>query len=86
MFFFGLGINQDVIEEYNHELVQVVMEDVVSHRHKGSRGVGKAKWHNKVFKVAISCTEGGLVDVTLGNANLVVAGTEVNLGEVFGAM
>ena len=43
MLFFGFGLNEDVINVYDDEFVEVLMEYRVHKPHEGSRGIGETK-------------------------------------------
>ncbi len=76
-----LGIDEDVVEVDDDEGVEEGPEDVVHETLEGGRCIGEAKGKHRKFEVAVARPEGGLGDVRLVDAYLMVAGTEVDLGE-----
>jgi hypothetical protein len=60
------------------------MEEVVHEALEGGGGISEAEGHHQVFELAISGFEGGLGDVIRVDADLVVAGFEVDFAEIFG--
>ena len=45
MFFFILGVDQCVINEYHHELVQVIVENPIHVVHENRWSVSHTEWH-----------------------------------------
>jgi hypothetical protein len=43
LFFFRLGVDQDVIEKYHNALVEKRTENIVHQTHQGRRGIGETK-------------------------------------------
>ena len=86
MLFFGLGVDKDIINEDNHELVEVIHEDLVHEIHEISRGIGQAKGHNGAFKQSVSGGEGGLGNVRLSNLQLVITCPKIDLGKDSGSV
>ena len=76
-----LGIDQNVIEIDQDEVICVGVEDEVHHARECWRNVDKAERHDSVFVGTIACSECCLGDVLFANANLMIAHTEVKLGE-----
>jgi hypothetical protein len=52
---------------------------MVNIRLEGSRRVSEAKRHNKVFVVAVSSTEGGLLFIAFSNPYSIVGILEIDL-------
>ena len=44
VFFFGLGVNQAVINESHHKLIQVWLQNIVDEPHEGTGCIGQAHW------------------------------------------
>ena len=59
------------------------MENVLDQGLKGGGGICEAKWHHLVLVVTIARAEGGLFDVILMNADLIVSPSKINFGEDF---
>ena len=85
VFFQGLGVNQDVINVADTELIEVFVEGIVNKSLGGSRGIGKAKGHNKEFEETIASSEGGLPFITFFNPYLIKAGSEIKMGKELGS-
>jgi len=77
-------VDQDVINVDNDGNVEEGSKNILNQRLKSSWGIGESKRHNLVLVVAISSAKCCLWDVILMDSNLVVARTEINLGEYLG--
>ena len=86
MFFDSLGVDQQVVEVNDDGGVEVLAEDLVHEALEGGWGIGETKRDDGELVVAVTGTKGGLGDVGLGHADLVVALAEVDLGEDGGPM
>ena len=84
--FFGLGVDKDIIDEDNHELVEVLHENLIHEIHEISWGIGQAKGHNGVFKQSVPGGEGGLGNVRLSNLQLVVTRPKIDLRKDSGSV
>jgi hypothetical protein len=73
--------DKDIIQIDNGKVIQEIAEDVVHQVLEGGWGVYKAKWHDPILVVTVSRSECRLPLVALGDADEVVAGTEIDLGE-----
>ena len=78
---FVVAEDENVVQIYNNEDIGHVAEDVVHEILKGGWGVGHTEGHDKVFKRPVSCTKGCFPLVSRGYPNVVVARSEINLGE-----
>ena len=76
-----LGNDQNVIEIDQDEVICVRVEDEVHHARECWRSIDKAKRHDSVFIRTIACSERCLGDILFMNVNLMIAHTEVKLGE-----
>ena len=76
-----LGKDQNVIEVDQDEVICVGIEDEVNHARECCRSIDKAKRHDSVFIGTIACSKCCLGDILFTNANLMIAHTEVKLGE-----
>jgi hypothetical protein len=86
MLFLGLGIDQDVVDEYHNKFVQELHEYLIHEIHEIGRGIGLAKGHDSVLEQAIASGEGGLGDIRLSDLQLMISSAEINLGEHFGSI
>ena len=86
VFFGRLGEDENVVQVYDDEGVEVLAEDFVHEALEGGWGVGEAKRNHGKFKMAIPGTKGSFGDVFRGHSDLVVALAKVNFGEDGGAV
>ena len=49
VFILALGVNEYVIDQDYHELIEEVHEYFVHHMHEESRGIGETKAHHGIF-------------------------------------
>ncbi|PHU07623.1 hypothetical protein BC332_24112 [Capsicum chinense] len=80
------GVDKNVIYEDYDEHVQVLLEHTVHQVHEGCRGIGKTKEHDYEIKVNIPSFEGYFWDVTFSDYELMIARSEVYLGEATGTL
>ncbi|GBG90799.1 hypothetical protein CBR_g51305 [Chara braunii] len=81
----GGAKNKDVVKVDHDTDFEEVAEDVVHGGLECGGGVGETKRHYEKLVVPEAGAEGGFVGVLLGDADLVEATAEVDLGEVFGS-
>ncbi len=72
MVFHVLWKNEDVIDVTVHEIIQVLMKDIIHQMLKNNRRVNKAKWHHNIFKMIVTSFECYLPFITFSNAHQVV--------------
>jgi hypothetical protein len=83
MFFFILGVDQDVINENHDKLVQLRHEHQIYQVQEMGKSIGKPKWRNQVL---IKTTLGGecrFKNVIQTDLDLMITQTEFDLGEDF---
>jgi len=80
----GIGVDKDVVQVDNEELVKEVMEGVIHIMLEGTQRIAQAEGHDCIFKEAISAAEGCLPLLPRGYLELVVTVTYVELGEELG--
>ncbi len=56
MLFQVLGENEDVINVIDHEIIQVLMKNIIHEVLKDSKCIRKANGHHNILKIAIACT------------------------------
>ena len=56
----GSRVNENIVYEHHHELIQVGFKDPVHKVHEGCRGIGEAKGHDHELVVSISGTKRSL--------------------------
>ncbi|OJJ78451.1 uncharacterized protein ASPGLDRAFT_138887 [Aspergillus glaucus CBS 516.65] len=78
------GVDEDVIKVYNTTCVKKAAEGSVYVRLKSCQCIGKAKWHDLVFKMSISCVEGCFPFITHVDSDVVVCIAQVKLSKDFG--
>ena len=76
-----LGKDQNVIEIYQDEVICVRVEDEVHHARECWRSIDKAERHDSLFIRTIACSECCLGNILFTNSNLMIAHTEIKLGE-----
>ena len=76
------AVDEDVVEEDEHELVQLLAEGVLHERHEGRRRVGQAHGQHQPLVVAVARRERRLAHVLRRHLDLPVAGAQVDLAEV----
>ncbi|RHN52291.1 hypothetical protein MtrunA17_Chr6g0478931 [Medicago truncatula] len=81
MFFFSLGVNQNIVDEHNYEPIQKCMENAIHILHKHSRCIGHTERHNFVFIVTITRSESCLLHILIFYFNLVITRSQINLAE-----
>jgi hypothetical protein len=82
----SLGVDEDVIEKHEGELVEKRAEGLMHEMHERGGGVGQTKREDEEFEMTVASPEGCLSDIAWVNADLVVTGAKVNLGEVSSAL
>ena len=80
------AVNENVVEENQHEPAEEGAEHIVHQCLECRRGVGEPKRHHQELEVAVVGAESGLLDVRRVHPHLVVPGAEVKLGEVLRPM
>jgi hypothetical protein len=85
MFFFVLGINQDIINKDYHKLVQVRHKDLVHEIHENGWCISQSKWYDQILMISVPGHKSCLWNVLLLDLNLVVSGSKIYLGKYFGS-
>ena len=80
-----LGLDDDVIHEGRHSLVEGIPKDVVDHTLECRWSIAESEWHDSVFEEAISAMKCHFPLVSLLDSDEVVTILEVELIEVFRA-
>ncbi|WZZ35469.1 hypothetical protein YC2023_018870 [Brassica napus] len=81
MLFFTPRINQNVVDENDHTLIQVLPKHIIHKLHERCRCVRQSKWHHHKLIMPIACTEGRLPHISISYRNLVVSRCQVNFIE-----
>src|SRR5271167_1422208 len=81
VFLWRAGEDKDVIQVNDDKDIQVVPEHIIHEMLEDCRGIGEAKRHHKVLKMAITGAEGSFPLIPRANPNKVVSPMKVNLGE-----
>src|SRR5882762_3154626 len=76
--------NKNIIKINDDANVSHIRKNIVHEMLESRRCVGQAKGHNQVLECTIVCAEGGKPLVAFSNADVVVTGTKIDLGEYFG--
>src|SRR5581483_10074182 len=82
MVLLALRINQDVVYEDNHELIQIWSTYSVHQIHKDCWSVRQTERHDQEFVVTITSSERCLGNIFLSNSHLMVSGSKIDFGEV----
>ena len=82
--FFGVGVDEDVIQVYQHASIGEVTKDVIHEVLEGGGHVHKSKRHDTPFKGAIAGAESGLPFITLSDSDQMVHIPEVDFQIDFG--
>ncbi len=72
--------NEDVIDVTKYEIVQIFMKNIVHHMLENIKYVNKAKWHHKIFKMAITSFEHCLPLIAFLNAHQFICSMSINFG------
>jgi hypothetical protein len=83
MFFFILGVDQNVINKYHNILIQLWHKHEIHHVHKMCRSIGESKRYNQILIQPIPSGECSFRNVLWTNLHLMITKTEINLGEDF---
>jgi hypothetical protein len=81
MLLFILEVDQDVINEYHDELVQLRHEYGVHQVHEMCRSIGESKRHNQILVQLVPGRECSLRDVFWTDLDLMITRMKINLGE-----
>ena len=84
MFLEILSEDEDVVHVDNDmSLVNEVLEDGIHHSLERSRGIGESEEHERRFKAALICSEGGFPFVSFFDSKIIITPPKVHFGEVF---
>ncbi|MFS7950262.1 hypothetical protein Hanom_Chr07g00581231 [Helianthus anomalus] len=73
MLFPAFRVDQDVVDKYNHEFVEVGFAHTVHEIHEDRRGVSHSERHDEELVMTITSPECSLRDVFITNSQLMVA-------------
>ena len=76
-----LGIDQYVVQVYDHAHVQHVLEDIIHKTLKRCWSVRKAIVHDLEFIRTVASAKSGFPFISISNADQVVCSSEINFGE-----
>jgi len=82
VFLHGATVHEDIIQEDEHELVELLPESVLHERHELGRCVGQAHGEDQPLEVTVARRERRLSDVLRRHSDLPVARAQVELTEV----
>jgi hypothetical protein len=83
MFRKGVGINQEIIQIYDEELIEKFAEGIVHVVLKGAGGVTETERHYCILEQPIATTEGCLPLLSCGHAQSIVSVPNIEFGKVF---
>ncbi|BAT84889.1 hypothetical protein VIGAN_04235900 [Vigna angularis var. angularis] len=79
MLVFSLGIDENIIYEDDHKLIQIGPEYAVHILHEHCGGVRYSKRHHHIFIMPITRPKCCLLDVVFLNPDLMIPGSQINL-------
>ncbi|MFS7983058.1 hypothetical protein Hanom_Chr11g00970071 [Helianthus anomalus] len=79
-------INENIVNEDDHETIQVGFTNTIHEIHEHSGRVGQAKRHNHELVMSIASTESGFGNVLFEDSKLVITRTKINFGEAGSAL
>src|ERR1700694_2708541 len=82
MFFQGPREYQDVIDECNHEFVKIRPQYLIDQMHEGCWCIGEPEGQHQELEVTVASPECCLLNVRFMDADLMISGFEIDLGEV----
>src|SRR4051812_13580006 len=74
-------VDEDVVEVNDNANVEERMENVIDEALKCSGGVSQTEWHDGELVVTVSRAKGCLGDILFLDADLMIPGTQIELGE-----
>ena len=78
VFFFGVGVDEYVVEVHQYTNIEQVAEDVIHEVLKSGGCISKSKHHDVPFEGAVVGVKSGLPFITLADMDQMVCVTEVN--------
>ncbi|KAE9612303.1 hypothetical protein Lalb_Chr06g0171561 [Lupinus albus] len=79
MFFSALGVDQNVINKYHYELIQVWVKNLIHVVGKYCWCIRHSERNYQIFKMPIPSSEGRLRNVLRFHSELMVTRSEINL-------
>src|ERR1051325_3211966 len=76
-----LGMNQNIINEHNHKLIQILMKNTIHIFHKYTRSISHTKRHYRILIVTIPYSKSSLLNILSFHTNLMITGPQINLTE-----
>src|SRR5581483_6970140 len=82
MVLLALRIDQDIVYEDNHELIQIWSTYSVHQIHKDCWSVRQTERHDQEFVMTITSSKRCLGNIFFANSHLMISGSKIDLGEV----
>ena len=79
----GFGEDDEIVQISGHETIEEIVKGVVHKVLESGRSISEAEVHNEELIGAVATTEGCLPFISLGNADQIVSGFEIDLREDF---
>ncbi|KAM0004882.1 hypothetical protein Hdeb2414_s0226g00840021 [Helianthus debilis subsp. tardiflorus] len=79
-------INEDIINEDDHEAIQVRLTNTIHEIHEHSGCVGQTKRHNHELVMSIASAKSGFWNVLFEDSKLVITRTKIDFGETGSAL
>ncbi|MFS8031537.1 hypothetical protein Hanom_Chr17g01547061 [Helianthus anomalus] len=74
-------INENIVNEDNHETIQVRLTNTIHEIHEHSGCVGQTKTHNHELVMSIASTKSGFGNILFENSKLMITRTKIDFGE-----
>ena len=81
MTFKRMTINKDIVEENQHKLMKIILENIIYKALEGGGSIGETKGDYQKFVVAIVCSKGSFRYVFFAYSYLMIPGLKVQLFE-----
>ena len=77
MIFQAVGIDKNIIHEYQHSMPQDWFKDCVRDTLKCSWGISEPKWHHKKLIETTMCSESYFMFIPFSDSNLMMSTSEI---------
>ena len=75
------AVNKDIIEENQHKLMKIILENIIHKALKDRGGIGETKGHYQKFVVVVVCSKGGFRYDFFVHSYLIIPGSKVQFCE-----
>src|SRR3954470_17685664 len=81
MIIFTLGIDQNIINEHNHKMIQIIVENPIHILHEYTRCISHTKRHNRILIMTIPRPKSSLLNILRLHTNLMIPRPQINLAK-----